>query len=66
MEKYESSKSDVPARAYLLTAEDLKIKLWYASNNEWLALQSSTPSGSVLHYVRTDDSVSNPVGGGES
>jgi hypothetical protein len=42
----------VAARRYRLTAEDLSIDLWYSDDRQWLALQSTTPSGRTLSYRR--------------
>jgi hypothetical protein len=28
----------------------LKIELWYSTNNEWLALRSTTPEGYIINY----------------
>ncbi len=57
---------DVPARSYLLTAENIKIKLWYAEDKDWLALESLTSDGRTLRYVRMTAPVSTPIGGDES
>ncbi len=39
-----------PTTHYRLTTDDFIIDLWYSKNNEWLALNSTTNSGSVLRY----------------
>ena len=39
-----------PATHYRLTTDDFIIDLWYSKSNEWLALNSTTNSGSVLRY----------------
>jgi hypothetical protein len=57
---------DVPARCYLLTAENIKIKLWYADDKEWLALESLTSGGRALRYVRTNAPPIKTFGNGES
>ena len=31
-------------------AKDINITLWYSMNNDWLALESKTPSGHKLSY----------------
>lgn len=38
------------AEAYLLTAASMKIKLWYSSDQRWLALESTTPDGKLMRY----------------
>lgn len=40
----------VEADHYKLEAPKLKIELWYSPQQEWLALQSTTPEGYVLRY----------------
>ncbi len=35
---------------YRLTTDEFVIDLWYSKNNKWLALNSTTKSGSVLEY----------------
>lgn len=40
----------VPARQYRLVTPKFSIDLWYSPQHEWLALQSTTQSGKVLHY----------------
>jgi hypothetical protein len=42
----------VDARRYRLQGDDLLIDLWYSKDNQWLALQSTTPSGDILYYAR--------------
>ena len=39
------------AHQYQIVAEDTHILLWYSEDGEWLALQSTTPSGQVLRYL---------------
>jgi hypothetical protein len=41
----------VSASHYRLTAEDLDIELWYASDGQWLGLESTTGKGRRLRYV---------------
>ncbi len=41
----------IQAHQYRLTANDLDIEVWYSSDNEWLALNSTTTNGSRLRYV---------------
>ena len=38
------------ATHYRLTTDEFLIDLWYSKNNEWLALNSTTSSGSTLRY----------------
>ncbi len=45
------SNSGVLADRYRLTADDLDIELWYASNGQWLGLESTTGKGRRLRYV---------------
>lgn len=40
----------VPARRYALTAEDIRITLWYGEAGDWLALESVTPEGYAIRY----------------
>jgi hypothetical protein len=40
------------ARGFALEGPGLRIDLWYAADNEWIALDSKTKSGRMLHYVR--------------
>jgi hypothetical protein len=42
----------VAAQHYRLTGKDLGIDLWYSEDRQWLALQSTTPSGRTLSYRR--------------
>jgi len=42
----------IDTRRYRLQGEDLLIDLWYSDDDEWLALQSTTPSGDTLYYAR--------------
>lgn len=39
-----------PAQTYLLTAEAMKIKLWYSPEQRWLALESTTADGKRMRY----------------
>jgi hypothetical protein len=41
----------VPAQRYAIDAGPLHIELWYSPAGEWLALQSTTPSGRLLRYA---------------
>jgi len=41
----------VPASRYRLTADDIDIELWYASDGQWLGLVSTTGKGRQLRYV---------------
>jgi hypothetical protein len=41
---------DVSAERYRLTATKMKIDLWYSSEKEWLALESTTPEGYLISY----------------
>lgn len=43
--------SAVQAHQYRITANDLDIEVWYSSDDEWLALDSTTTNGSRLRYV---------------
>ena len=38
------------ATHYRLTTDEFLIDLWYSKNNEWLALNTTTNSGSTLQY----------------
>ena len=40
----------VPALRYQLKAGDLDLRLWYSTNDEWLALESITEGDRVLSY----------------
>ena len=44
----------VPARRYALEGEKFRIELWYASDGEWLGLESRTTGGRLLRLVRDD------------
>lgn len=39
-----------PSTRYQLITDKFTIDLWYSKNNEWLALNSTTKSGTVLRY----------------
>jgi hypothetical protein len=41
---------EVDARRYRLTAPKMQIDLWYSSENQWLALESTTPEGYLISY----------------
>lgn len=41
---------DVSSRHYRITTDKFTIDLWYSTQHEWLALQSTTQSGAVLRY----------------
>lgn len=45
----------VPARLYVLRAEDADIKLWYGYDDEWLGLETAVKGGRTLSYVRTSE-----------
>jgi hypothetical protein len=38
------------AEHYRLEAPKIKIDLWYASDQQWLALRSTTPEGYIINY----------------
>lgn len=38
------------AEHYRLVAPKLKIDLWYSSDQQWLALRSTTPEGYIINY----------------
>jgi hypothetical protein len=40
----------VDARRYRLTAPKMKIDLWYSTDGQWLALESTTPEGYLISY----------------
>ena len=44
---------NVDASVYRLTAEKLELKLWYSSNDEWLALESVARGGRIIRYELT-------------
>ncbi len=44
---------DVDASVYRLTAKKLELKLWYSTNNEWLALESVAKGGRIIRYELT-------------
>ncbi len=41
----------LPARLFELTGENLKIRLWYSMNNEWLGLESDVDNDNTLRYL---------------
>ncbi len=41
---------EVPARRYRLQTRDLALDVWYSSDSEWLALESTTKDGRTLRY----------------
>ena len=41
---------EVDARRYRLTAPKMQIDLWYSADDEWLALESTTPEGYLISY----------------
>jgi predicted 3-demethylubiquinone-9 3-methyltransferase (glyoxalase superfamily) len=49
-ETLQQHQSPVEARHYQLVGEDIEIDLWYTQDNQWLALQSTTESGSLIRY----------------
>lgn len=40
----------VPAVHYMISGEDLSIELWYSTEQEWLALESTLDNGKRLRY----------------
>lgn len=44
---------NVDASVFRLTARNLELKLWYSSDDEWLALESVAKGGRVLRYELT-------------
>lgn len=38
------------AETYLISADTMKIKLWYSADGRWLALESPTPDGRLMRY----------------
>ena len=40
----------VAANQYRIVTDQFSIDLWYSPQHEWLALQSTTRDGAVLHY----------------
>lgn len=44
---------DIEASVYKLTAKEIELKLWYSSNNEWLALESVAKGGRIVRYELT-------------
>lgn len=40
----------VTARRYQLVTDEFTIDLWYSMQDEWLALNSTTPNGNILKY----------------
>lgn len=43
----------VDASVFKLTAKKLELKLWYSSNDEWLALESVAKGGRIIRYELT-------------
>lgn len=41
---------EVPAEHYIIRGEDLSIELWYSTEREWLALESTLENGKRLRY----------------
>ena len=41
---------EVPAEHYIILGEDLSIELWYSTEQEWLALESTLDNGKRLRY----------------
>ncbi|MGA3158096.1 MAG: DUF6134 family protein [Steroidobacteraceae bacterium] len=35
---------------YLITADTMKIKLWYSADQRWLGLETATPNGRLMRY----------------
>lgn len=44
---------EVTASAYRLTAKKMQLKLWYSTDNEWLALESVAKGGRIIRYELT-------------
>jgi hypothetical protein len=44
---------EVAASAYRLTAKKMQLKLWYSTENEWLALESVAKGGRIIRYELT-------------
>jgi len=44
---------NVDASVYRLTAKKLELKLWYSSDDEWLALESVAKGGRIIRYELT-------------
>lgn len=40
----------VDAQRYKVTAKDIDLLVWYANDNEWVALQSVAKSGHIIRY----------------
>ncbi len=38
------------ARAYLITARNMEVRVWYSPDSEWLALESPTKGGKKIRY----------------
>ena len=43
----------MPARSYRITADGLRIDVWYSADYEWLALESPAKGGRTLRYELT-------------
>lgn len=43
----------VPARRYRVTADKLRLDIWYSETDQWLALESPAKGGRVLRYELT-------------
>jgi hypothetical protein len=41
----------IEAHKYRLTAENVKIDLWYTLDEHWIALESTTASGDIVRYL---------------
>jgi Family of unknown function (DUF6134) len=41
---------EIPARKYRLITKDLSLDIWYSTDREWLALESTTKDGRKLRY----------------
>ena len=46
----------VTAKKYNLTADKLRLQLWYSATGEWLRLESVQDSGRILRYELLPDS----------
>ncbi len=44
---------NMEASVYRLTAKKLELKLWYSSDDEWLALESVAKGGRIIRYELT-------------
>jgi hypothetical protein len=49
-EEIQVRNESVTARRYQLVTDEFTIDLWYSKQDEWLALNSTTPDGNILRY----------------